>query len=277
MARARLARRIVLPLPFNVHGVIDLHCHVLPGIDDGPSAMEASVRMVQAALEDGIQTIVATPHVNRRYHVDGDTIAARVADLRAALAEEELPVTLLFGAEISLSRLPGLDDDHLRTLCLGQSSYVLVESPYTSTGSLIEESIFDLHARGFRPLLAHPERCPEFQRNIPRLRCLVAGGVACSVSAGSIQGHFGDVVRRFSNRLLEEGLVHNVSSDAHDLGTRPPALRAAFCAPKSAFGSPGLQLWLTGTVPAAILADEPLPPRPSVSKPSRWRRLTDRR
>lgn len=251
--------------------MIDLHCHVLPDIDDGPADMEASLRMARTALDDGIHTIVATPHVNLRYGAEPEAIGARVEELRAALARDELPITLLSGAEISLSRLPGLDHDQLRTLCLGHSSYALIESPYSPVGSLIEESVFELQVHGFRPLLAHPERCPEFRRDVARLERLVESGVACSISAGSIVGQFGDTVRRFTFRLLQQGLVHNVSSDAHDPVRRAPGLRAALRVRKSPLASPGLQLWLTSTVPTAILADEPLPPRPSISRPSRWR------
>ncbi len=257
--------------------MIDLHCHVLADIDDGPADPETSLQMARAALDDGIHTIVATPHINHRYGSDPESIGARVEELRALLARDELPIALLAGAEIALSRLPALDDDQTRLLCLGHSSSCLVESPYTAVGSLIEESIFDLQVRGFRPLLAHPERCPEFQRDMPRLERLVGGGVACSISAGSIGGQFGETVRRFALRLLERELVHNVSSDAHDPVRRAPGLRAAFRSSKGALGDARLQQWLTSTVPAAMLADEPLPPRPPVSSPSRWRRLTARR
>lgn len=251
--------------------MIDLHCHVLPDIDDGPADVATSVRMVRAALEDGIHTIVATPHVSLRYGKEPELIGARVEALSAALAREQIPISLLAGAEIALSRLPGLPDDQLRPLCLGHSSWALVESPYTSTGSLIEKSVFDLQVRGFRPLLAHPERCPEFQRDLPRLTRLVDRGAACSIGVGSIAGQFGEAARRFALRLLERGLVHNVASDAHDPVKRAPGLRAVLRARKDAFGDPELGRWLTGTVPAAILADEDLPPAPPPSRAPRWR------
>lgn len=249
---------------------------MLPDIDDGPTGMDVSLQMAQAALADGIHTIVATPHVNHRYGSEPEAIGARVEELRAALAREELPISLLAGAEIALSRLPGLDEDQIRMLCLGDSSTCLVESPYTAVGSLIEESVFDLQVRGFRPLLAHPERCPEFQRDVPRLERLVGSGAACSISAGSIAGQFGETVRRFAFRLVERELVHNVSSDAHDPVRRAPGLRAAFRGSKGPLGNTRLQRWLTSTVPAAMLADEALPPRPRSPSPSRWRRLTAR-
>jgi protein-tyrosine phosphatase len=256
--------------------VIDLHCHLLPDIDDGPADLEASLQMAHAALEDGIHTIVATPHVNLRYGTELEAIGAGVEELRSVLARNRLPISVLGGAEIALSRLPGLDDGQIGMLCLGDSSCALIESPYTAAGSLIEESVFDLVVRGFRPLLAHPERCPEFQRDLPRLERLVDSGVSCSISANSIVGQFGETVRRFALRLVELGLVHNVSSDAHDSVKRPPSIGVAFRAGKGPLGDTELQRWLTSAVPAALLADEPLPPRPPISSPSRWRRPTAR-
>ena len=252
--------------------MIDLHCHVLPNFDDGAADMDTSLEMARAALADGIHTMVATPHVNLRYGSELEIIGVRVEELQAALARAELPISVLGGAEIALSRLPGLDRDQIRTLCLGHSSYALIESPYTPAGPLIEESLFNLQVGGYRPLLAHPERCPEFQRDVPRLERLVDRGVACSISAGSIAGQFGATVRRFAFRLLERGLAHNVSSDAHDPVRRAPVLRAAFVGPRSPPHDAGLRLWLTSTVPSAILADEPLPPRPPTPRRSRWRR-----
>lgn len=256
--------------------MIDLHCHVLPGIDDGPADMETSLLMARAALAEGIHTIVATPHFNLRYDAEPDAIAAGIDELRAALARDELSLTVLGGAEIAFSRLAGLEPRELSDLCLGHSSYLLVESPYTTAGSLIEESIFDLEVRGFHPLLAHPERCPEFQRDLPRLERLVGRGAACSISAGSLNGQFGETVRRFAFRLVERGLAHNVSTDAHDPVRRPPRLRSAFRAQRNPVLGSDLQTWLTFTVPAAILADESLPPRPQISAPSRSRRWTSR-
>ncbi|MDQ4130114.1 MAG: hypothetical protein M3133_03850, partial [Actinomycetota bacterium] len=196
--------------------------------------------------------------------------------LQATLVRADLPLSLLCGAEVALSRLPGLGEDEIRRVCLGHSSYALVESPYSPVGSVIEQSLFELQVRGFRPVLAHPERCPEFRRDIPRLKRLVENGVTCSVSAGSIVGQFGPTVRRFAGRLLELELVHNVSSDGHDAVSRRPQLSGAFRDRKAPLSDPGVRRWLTSTVPAAILRDEPLPPPPPMSSPSRWWRPTAR-
>ena len=224
--------------------------------------MDTSIEMARVALQGGIETIVATPHINLRYGLEGEDIAERVAALRAALAEERVPITVLPGAEIALTRLAGLDDSQLRALCIGQSSCALIESPYTTAGEVIEEAIFELQVRGFRPLLAHPERCPEFQQDSGRLTRLVERGVTCSVNAGSLVGQFGRTAKRTASRLLDEQLLHNLSSDGHDPVQRAPALGVAFDGDDRLSDAHPLQRWLTTAVPAAILADAPLPPRP---------------
>ncbi len=261
----------------NVPAVIDLHCHLLPGVDDGPATVEISLQMARAALDEGIHTVVATPHVNLEYGVVPEEIEDRVEALQAALAAEGLPLHVFSGAEVALNRCGGFSDAELRRLCLGRSSYALIESPYSRAGSLIEDVLFDLQVRGFRPLLAHPERCPEFQSDLPRLERLVDRGIACSVSAGSLVGQFGRTVKRFACRLLDEQLVHNLSSDAHDPARRPLSLRVAAGDRSRQVMSPAGLRWLTETVPAGILADEPLPARrrrPSERSP--WSRLLAR-
>lgn len=253
--------------------MIDLHCHLLPALDDGPADLQTSLQMARTALREGIDTVVATPHVNLEFATEAQAIRDGAEELRAALAEEDLSLSVLTGAEIALPRLVGLADDELRALCLGSSSCALIESPYATAGPLIEDALFDLRLRGFRPLLAHPERCPEFQRDIARLARLVENGMFCSLTAGSVAGRFGSTVKRFARRLLQENLVHNLSSDAHDPVRRAPALRFAFDERDGPIATADVQGWLTSSVPSAILADAPLPARPRGRSPSRWRRL----
>ena len=257
--------------------MIDLHCHLLPGVDDGPPTTEVSLEMAQVALKEGTHTVVATPHVNLKYGVVPEEIDERVEALSEALAGEEVPLHVFSGAEVAFNRCASFDDAQLQSLCLGRSSYALIESPYSPAGTLIEDVLFDLQVRGFRPLLAHPERCPEFQNDVARLARLVDRGVACSVSAGSLGGQFGRTAKRFASRLLDAQLVHNLSSDGHDAVRRPPSLRVASGDRSRRLISAASLRWLTDTVPAAILADEPLPARPAgpAGRSSLWsRRLT---
>ena len=248
--------------------MIDLHSHILPGIDDGPPTLEGSLDLARAAVDAGTRTILATPHINDDARID----AARVADglevLRPALAEAEIPLEVLPGGEIAIWRLTDLDDDVLRSLALGGGPYLLIESPFSPVVGTFEPLVLELMARGFGVLLAHPERCPAFQRDGTRLQRLVEHGVLVQVTAGSMTGAFGSTVRRFTGLLLREGLVHVVASDAHDAVKRPPGQTAGFDALERDLPGLGQQrAWMTEGVPRAILDGEPLPERPELPRP----------
>jgi len=249
--------------------VIDLHCHILPGIDDGPETVEGSVALARAAVAAGIATVAATPHVNTRFQVRDEQLEAlpgRMRSLREALDREGVELEVVQGAEVALSRLEELGPEQLRGLCLGSGRSVLVESPYATAVPFIDERLFGLHAKGFLPVLAHPERCPLFQAEPDRLERLVSAGAVCSVNAGSLVGAFGRSVQRFAYDLLRRGLVHALSSDAHDHERRPPAIDYALHQAEA--DVPGLAAQadrLTRAAPAAILAGTPVPPAPPLA------------
>ena len=255
--------------------MVDLHSHILPGFDDGATDLEASIEMARAAERDGTRTIVASPHVSLSYDATPSAIAAGVAVLRGALSERAIDLEVASGAEVSLPRLSDLDDQTLHELCLGEGMYLLIESPYSSS-PFLEELLFDLRTRGFRPLLAHPERCPTFQRDRGLLERLVAQGMLCSVTAGSLTGGFGRTVQRFAHDLFRAGLVHDISSDAHNTDRRPPGLTTGLRALRSDLPElAGQADWYSREVPGAILRGEPVPSRPPAraGRPSRqWRR-----
>jgi protein-tyrosine phosphatase len=226
--------------------------------------------------------MVATPHVRSDHPNDPDRIEAAVREVNQALTAEDVEVRVLAGAEVSLQKASELDDATLSALCLGSGDYLLVESPYRSSDIDLEGILWDVQARGLRPVLAHPERCPIFQRDPDRLRRLVNGGVLCSITAASLAGGFGSTVRRFSLELLYDGLVHDVASDAHDHLHRPPDLLTGFeSAEADVPGIRGQASWFTVTAPVAIVTGrDALPPRPDPPpRPptSRWRRLVERR
>jgi protein-tyrosine phosphatase len=249
--------------------VIDLHSHILPGLDDGPSTMAGSLELARAAVGAGTATILATPHVNDDAGIEPARIAAGLEELRAALAEADIPLEVLPGGEIAIWRLIDLDDDTLRALALGGGPYLLVESPFSPVVGDFEPMVLDLHARGHRVLLAHPERCPAFQRDPARLQRLVEAGALVQITAGSMSGGFGSTVRRFTVAVLREGLAHVVASDAHDHVRRPPGLRAGFPALERELPGIGVQAhWLTESVPRAVLDGGPLPARPPLPKPA---------
>jgi protein-tyrosine phosphatase len=251
--------------------VIDLHSHVLPGIDDGPETIEGSLALARAAAAAGTQTLLATPHVSWRYPNDANTIAPLVEDLNARLAAEGTPLQICSGAEIAVTRAGEIEPAQLARLSLGASPWLLIECPFTPVATGMDALVLDIQRQGHRVLLAHPERCPAFHRNRHALQALVRGGALTSITAGSLVGRFGGEVRRFALELIREELVHNVASDAHDATRRPPGMAAEL----SEAGLDSLSEWLTQQVPAAILDGEEIPPRPQVTLPlrraSRWR------
>jgi protein-tyrosine phosphatase len=257
--------------------VIDVHCHVLPGLDDGPAAMEDSLALAERMVLDGVDTVVATPHVSPDYPTGAGAIAAGVADLRAALSETGVPLTVRAGAEISFAMLAELDRARLGELTLAGADTLLLESPYNAAAPFLERAIFDVQLLGFRVLLAHPERSPPFQEHPERVASLVERGALCCVNAGSMRGRFGKLAHRTTVELFGRGLVHAVASDAHDLRTRPPGLRDAFA--ELEHDLPGIRRhagWYARDAPAALLSGDPLPPRPAPVAARRSRRLLPR-
>ncbi len=238
--------------------MIDLHSHVLPGIDDGPETIEGSIALVRAAERAGTRVMVATPHVSWHYPNTAATIARLTGELNERLRREGIAVEIRPGAEIAMTRVEELEPDELRRLRLGAGAWVLLEPPFTPLTTGLEGIVARLQSAGHRVVLAHPERCPALHREPQIVESLVRGGVLTSLTAGSLVGRFGGEVRRFSRRLLEQGLVHNVASDAHDAIRRPPGIAAEL--DEAGFGE--LADWYTSAVPAAILSGEEIPTRP---------------
>ena len=174
--------------------VIDLHCHILPGIDYGAATMEESVAMARIAYDDGVRTIVATPHVSHDFPTDPSEIAGRVEEVNAALRAAGVEVQVVGGAEVALTRLAELDRPAVELACIGSGSYLLVESPYQYMPDSLERLVFDAQVAGFRPVLAHPERSGCFYQRVPRLRALVERGVLTSITAASVAGRYGKQV-----------------------------------------------------------------------------------
>jgi protein-tyrosine phosphatase len=253
--------------------VIDLHCHVLPGIDDGPATIEDSLALARAAVAAGTHTIVATPHVSWHYPNDPEKIVRLTAELNNRLSAEGIELEVQAGAEIAMTRA-GEVQGELESLSLGGGSWVLLEPPFSPLATGLEGVVAELRSAGRQVVIAHPERCPAFHRDPAALASLVRAGALSSITAGSLVGRFGGEVRRFARRLVAEGLAHNVASDAHDALKRPPGmsdeLREA--------GLGELSDWLTSAVPGAILNGEEIPPRPvAVSRQGRFRGIRRRR
>jgi protein-tyrosine phosphatase len=260
--------------------VIDLHSHVLPGIDDGPESLAGSIALARAAHAAGTRTLIATPHVSWRYPNHAGTIRRLVDELNGHLREEDVPLVVRRGSEIAVSRLLDIDPQELSVLGLGGGPWLLLEPPFGQAVTGLEMLTLQLQSRGHQIVLAHPERCSAFHRDRAILESLVQAGALTSVTAGSLVGRFGERVRRFALALVRDGMVHNVASDAHDETGRPPGIAREL--EQAGLGS--LRDWLTSRVPAAILDGTEIPERPledraadSISplaqrRRSRWRR-----
>jgi protein-tyrosine phosphatase len=261
--------------------VIDLHSHILPGLDDGSPDLDYSIEMALKARAAGIQTIVATPHVNNTYAVDSEAMYSAVGTLNVALARKEVPLAVLPGAEIAIERLAELPDGELRRLTLGSGSCLLIETPYTGEVPFLEQVLFDLQVRGFRVLLGHPERSLAFRNKPDRLEPIVERGIATAINAGSLSGQFGTNARRVAFELVRRRLAHVIASDSHDTERRPPDLRNGIEALDEEL--PGFSEhadFFTRDAPAAILngSKVPEPPEaPAEPQSPGWRRLLSSR
>ena len=248
--------------------MIDLHCHVLPGLDDGPADVDASVMVARLAAADGTRTMVATPHVREDYPFELDLIDRRTTALNERLEADGVELRVVAGAEVALSKLSQLSPSELERVSLGSSRSVLVESPYQEATDTVEDTLFKLQLESFHPILAHPERSPTFMRDPDRLERLVERGILCSVTAASMAGRFGRTVQSFTRLLFERGMVHDVASDAHDIRKRAPGLTAGFrLLDQQLPGVLGQIEWLTSEAPTAILEGRPLPARPMFEPP----------
>lgn len=250
--------------------MIDLHSHILPGIDDGAPDLGASIAMARRAVEEGISTIAATPHVNGAHNPSPETIDDAVSALRASLGEEGIPLELVPAAEIGLVQATDMEPETLRRLAYGESSCVLIECPYQRSAPFLAEALFAMQLAGLRPLLAHPERSPLFLRDPELLPALAGRGILAAVNSSSL--HRGRPGRDFAVEALTGGHAQVICSDAHDDDRRPPSIAAGA---RAAELGEALTLWASEEVPAALLADAPIPPAPA--PPERRRGLFKRR
>jgi protein-tyrosine phosphatase len=233
-------------------------------VDDGPATQAEALALLRTAAANGIATVVATPHCSPRYPTAPEVMAEGVAEMRAALAAAGIGIALEQGAEVALEMALQLPDAELRRLTLAGSRCLLLECPLApAVGDAFERCVDDLQRRGYRILLAHPERSPAFLGRPARLRALVDRGALCSVTASAVAGAFGSGPHWYSLELLRDGLVHSLDSDAHDAERRPPDIGPGLQAAATALPAIAAQAgWLTTDAPAALLADDPLPASP---------------
>lgn len=243
--------------------MIDLHSHILPGLDDGAPDIDVSLAMARAAVAQGVNTMVATPHVNFDYPTPAEEMARAVGHLNVALARAEIALAVLPGAEVAVTKIDSLAPEELGAFGLGGGATLLVECPYTTSVPFFEEQVGELQRDRYRVLLAHPERSPLFRDDFDRLDRLVAGGAMTVVNAGSLAGFMGERSHEAALEMVAAGLVHAIASDTHDVERRPPGLRDAFAiADEDLPGLAGQIDWYARDAPSAIISGRRLPPRP---------------
>lgn len=206
--------------------MIDIHCHLLPNIDDGPISWEESLEMARMASKDRIRVAIATPHwiQGTKWEPNPQEIKKKVDELNKRLKENEIPLNVLPGMEVGISEnLPKLVSSG-EVLTLGGSRYLLVETPFVSIPHGINEIIFNLKAIGIYPVLAHPERNQELQKNPKRILELSGAGAFIQVTSGSFCGDFGERAKRCAMQFAKDGVIDAVASDAHSTEKRPPVV-----------------------------------------------------
>ena len=253
----------------------DLHAHILPGIDDGARVPDETVDMARVAAEDGTKVILATPH---RKDVTDSSSVAHIRELteqmNVRIKAEGIDLTLLLGMENHLDLELPRDYSSGSALPINGSRYILVEMPFFGRPNYIESVLLDLQVNGLTPVLAHPDRIEAFQRDPDFLADLVERGMLTQLTGGSVVGHFGGRVKKFTETLLRRGLGHIMASDTHfPDGPRSPRLRHCVDAAAKLVGPDRARAMVVDT-PRAILEDLEVvvePPGPAGRRPRWWR------
>lgn len=253
--------------------MIDIHHHCLPGVDDGPRDLEEAVALCRLAAEDGIETIVATPHVLRgRWQNDARApLEQKLAELQDAAGPSP---RLILGSEYFFAHDM---NESLRSgtiVPLADSRYVLVELAAQAVPPLLEQPLYQARLGGWTTVIAHPERNLVFQNKPELLASLVAAGNKTQITAGSLLGDFGPEARQCAWEWIERDMVHFVASDAHNTTRRPPRMREAAVALREIAGRDVAEA-LTRTNPAAVVENHGLAYDPE-PKPAPKRGVLDR-
>ena len=248
--------------------MIDLHCHILPGLDDGAQTLEDSLDMARVAAGDGIHTIAATPHADLwGANPDQADLEDRVAQLQAALDTQGIPVRIVPGLENHLT--PELVSGQV--VPLNHTGFILVELPFEEFPFYVEEALFQLQLKGYAPILAHPERNAVLRSTHDVLRGLVERGILAQLTAASLLGVFGRKTREASEDFLRDGLVQVLATDSHSpSGGRRPLLTEALAVASRLIGPERAQALVTST-PERILRGDPVEAEvPVAARPRRW-------
>lgn len=258
--------------------MIDVHTHILPGIDDGVRTEDEAVAFARIAVADGIRTLVATPHCREGFYVnERDTVLAAVARLRGRLAAESVALELLPGAEVHLTTdLPARVKDGRAPTLADNGRTLLLELSMSQYPVDVENVVFQLRLAGVQVVFAHPERIRWFQDDVRRYEEMIRLGAFGQITTGSLLGDFGESTQEFSEELIRKRLVHVIASDSHNTRGRRPEMSAAVRA-AARFVGDRYAARMADEFPGALLAGRepaveppPEPPPPKRSFLGRW-------
>ena len=249
-------------------GFVDIHCHILPGIDDGARDRAEAVEMVRIAHEQNTSTIVTTPH---NFPRSSDTVLQesrrRIDQLTRAADEQGLRVALLSGQEIRITNGFRRQLETGNGVTIGETRYVLAEPPFNSFPEYVEEQLAEIMALGYRPVIAHPERNTIIQRDPDIVRRLISMGALTQINTGSLLNHYGPGCLEAGEYLLQQELIHVMATDAHGAtGSRVPNMQTGF--DRVAELTDERRAWaLARDNPLAITEEREVPYRPMVKAP----------
>lgn len=232
--------------------MIDIHCHILAGTDDGPAGIEESVEMARIASGDGIRTIIATPHIKDSFYPPG-LIQERVDDLNRRLYDLSVPLRVLRGFDVNALLDPSLLGDYT----IEGTSYLLVEFPHTHLPGNARDILFNLVLSGYRPIITHPERNPSVIRDPRLLPGLIEISPLVQITAGSLLGEFGPEIQECAIHLLRRDFVSFIATDAHSSRSRRPVLSEALRVAERVIGKESARR-LVSANPEAVIRGRPL-------------------
>lgn len=219
--------------------MIDLHCHILPGVDDGAKTIEDSLDMARMAVDEGISHILATPHhMNRSWINNKQDVIELVEIVQQKINDENIPLTIFPGQEIRIygEIINDIADD---TILFADelNQYVLIEFPTSSVPSFTERLFYDLQSNGRTPIIVHPERNSVFQQDPNKLKPFIDHGALAQLTAASYSGGFGKKIQKLSRQMIESNLVHILASDAHNTHNRAFHLNEAYVQLQKEYGT----------------------------------------
>jgi protein-tyrosine phosphatase len=249
--------------------MIDIHSHILPGVDDGARSIEESIKILQKAADAGVTTIVATPHV---LEVPSGNDWQRVRDafnrVKQKIVQENIYIEIILGAELFISpELPQSIEEN-RELCINNGSYVLLELPMLEIPPFTMQTIFELLIKGIQPIIAHPERYFEIQKDDTKLSKLIKRGVLTQLNCGSLLGRYGKRVQKTARILLKHNLIHMIASDIHSIPDGSYPLSQGVNRAAGLIGTRKARQMVT-SIPARVIRGEEIATFPCISGKAR--------